>query len=64
MLNECSKLVQKEYKRKQREGMLAAARNIEEVTEIAEGFKKRRKNERKDSWKEKELHGQYLRQTL
>ena len=45
------------------ERILSAARNIEEVTETAKGFKKRKKNERRSSWKEKELHGQYLRQT-
>ena len=45
------------------ERILAAARNIEEVTETTQGFKKRMKNERKNRWKEKELHGQYLRQT-
>ena len=45
------------------ERILSAARNIEEVTETTQGFKKRIKNERKNSWKEKELHGQYLRQT-
>ena len=44
------------------ERILPAARNIEEVTET-QGFKKRMKNERKNSWMEKELHGQYLRQT-
>ena len=45
------------------ERISSAARNIEEVTETAKDFKKRMKNERKNSWKEKELHGQYLRQT-
>ena len=43
--------------------ILSAARNIDEVTETAQGFKKRKKNARQDRWKEKELHGQYLRQT-
>ena len=45
------------------ERILSATRNIEEVTETTKGFKKRKKNERKNSWEEKELQGQYLRQT-
>ena len=52
-----------EYVVDSNERILSAARNIEEVTETAKGFKKRKKNERKNNWKEKELHGQYLRQT-
>ena len=43
--------------------VLSAARNIEGVTETAKGFKKRKNNERKNSWKEKELDDQYMRQT-
>ena len=39
------------------ERILSAARNIDEVTETVQDFKKRRKNERQDSWKENELHG-------
>ena len=53
----------KEYVVHSDERILSAARNIDEVTETAQGFKKRRNNDRQDSWKEKELHGQYLRQT-
>ena len=45
------------------ERILSATRNVEEVIETTQGFKKRKKNERKNSWKKKELHGQYLRQT-
>ena len=33
------------------ERILSAARNIDEVTETAQDFKKRKKNERQDSWK-------------
>ena len=51
-----------EYVVDSNERILSAARNIDEVTETAKGFKKRKKNGRKNNWKEKELHGQYLRQ--
>ena len=56
-------LALEEYVVDSNQRILSAARNIEEVTETAKGFKKRKKNERKNNWKEKELHGQYLRQT-
>ena len=52
-----------EYVVDSNERILSAARNIKKVTATAKGFKKRKKNERKNSWKDKELHGQYLRQT-
>ena len=42
-----------EYVVDSNERILSAARNIEEVTETAKGFKKRKKNERKTTRKRK-----------
>ena len=53
------------YVKESKERLIIAARGDNENTEIDTGkeFKKRTRLERKTKWKEKTLHGQFLRQT-
>ena len=45
--------------------ILIAARKVKEINEeeTVTEFKKRKQNERRERWKDKTLHGQYLMQT-
>ena len=54
----------KSYVRNSCERLLVAARQIEDCQgESVKDFKNRKKIERKQEWKDKTLHGQFLRQT-
>ena len=59
-----AKLGLKSYMRNSCERLLVAARQIEDCQgEGVVDFKNRKKIERQEEWKDKTLHGQYLRQT-
>ena len=55
----------KKYVNNGTERLLSSVRIMEEgkVIESEADMKKRKRTERKESWKEKTLHGQFLRQT-
>ena len=54
----------KSYVRNSCERLLVAARQIEDCQgESVKDFRNRKKIERKQEWKDKALHGQFLRQT-
>ena len=54
-----------QYVKGSEEKILIAARKVKEINEeeIVTEFKMRKQNERRESWKDKTLHGHYLRQT-
>ena len=54
------------YVRKSKERLFIDARTIEEDEdrETPNEYKKRKKNERKTQWTQKQLHGQFIRQTM
>ena len=54
------------YERNSKERLLIAARTIEEDEdrETPNEYKKRKKNEKKTQWTQKQLHGQFIRQTM
>ena len=51
------------YIQESKERLISAARKLEDISETAKGFKSRRAQEHKQNWTDKELHGQFLRQT-
>ena len=61
---ETSKIGLESYVNEGNERLLSAARNSDmEVKETVMEYKNRRAKERKESWKEKVLHDQFIRQT-
>ena len=54
------------YVRNSKERLLIAARTIgeDEDSETPTEYRKRKKNERKTQWTQKQLHGQFIRQTM
>ena len=52
--------------RNSKEGLFIAARTIkeDEDTETPNEYKKRKKNKRKTQWAQKQLYGQFIRQTM
>ena len=54
-----------QYVKGSEEKILIAARKVNEINEeeTVTEFKERKQNERRERWKDKTLHGQYLRQT-
>ena len=52
------------YVRNSKESLLIAARTIEDDKnrDIPSEYRKRKKNERKTQWTQKQLHGQFIRQ--
>ncbi len=65
---ETSKIGLESYIQESKEQLLGAARRADrnsdrEVRETVREYKNRRAKERKENWKEKALHGQFIRQT-
>ena len=61
---ETSKIGLERYVQESKERLLSAAKRSDmEVKETVKEYKDRRTKERKESWKEKVLHGQFIRQT-
>ena len=61
---ETSKIGLERYVQESKEQLLSAAKRSDmEVKETVKQYKDRRAKERKENWKEKVLHGQFIRQT-